>query len=184
MADLVGRAGVTGIDGVSDVLLHLFPKEKEARSLYNRTLSAAAKASIIPIAKRNADQMDASGALSEAIKPRARSRAKALADGAVASVEVTPVMGDMKAIMKYIAYYYPDGNLPVDKNGGTILTRGIRHGHLQEWGTVHHGPQSFLVPAITQGFRKFGSVFSDLIKVKIMARVRQQVRRAKKAGFK
>lgn len=175
---------VTGLKEVANTLLNLFPTKTEpARRILNQTLSAAAKMSIIPIAKTLALQMDASGALAESIKPRAMSRARAArrGGGVVAAVEIVPLRNDVKAMVKYIEYYYGQTGKKVPPS---LFVRGIQHGHLQEWGTVKTSAQPFLGPAASMGFSRFIRGFAGIMKQKIYLAVRRNAKKSIKAGFK
>ena len=178
---LVMNARFEGLEEAMQAVEAAFPKNPEmARKLLNQSMSGAAKGSIIPIAKQLALQGDGSGALSEAIAPRAVSRAQAMRRGRAAIVEVTPVRSNRSAMARYIAFHYTaKGRKPKAK----MITSGIRHGHLVEFGVPSRGIPAapFMFPAAQQGFSQYQNLFSVSLKKKIAAAVRKA---AKKPGVR
>ena len=61
-----------------------------------------------------------------------------------------------------------------------VMTSGIRHGHLVEFGTKKTSPQAFLWPAAKAGFPKYKTLFAGELKKRIEARVKREARKAKK----
>lgn len=167
---------ITGkVEGLADAIAAMeaaFPKNpSKQRSILNQSLSGAARKTIIPVAKQLAYTGDSSGALSESIAPRAKSKGRALAQGNAAGVEITPVRYNRKAIAMYLNHYYPNGA----KLGRTV--EGIRHGHLVEFGTKHSSAKPFLGPALDQQGQAFINQFAKSIMRKVEAAVRRRARK-------
>lgn len=166
------------IEGLEDAMRAMraaFPKDPEQqRRILNQSISFAARRSIIPIAKQLAQQGDGSGSLAEAIAPRAVSRARALARRMTASVQITPVRSNRKAMAMYLAYYR--------RNSAKQVVSGIRHGHLVEFGhrTRDGGfvaARPFLWPAAQRGTPQYRRAFAASIRKKTEAAVRRKARR-------
>lgn len=155
-----------------------FPKDpRQARKILNQAMSGAAKEAIIPTAKQLARAGDSSGALSDSIAPRAVSLARSLAQGKGAIVHVTPLRGDRAAMAKYISFYYTGRGKTAPAK---MITSGIRHGHLVEFGTVKTGARPFLWPAAEQGRSAYVKAFAKFVEKKIAAAVRRKAKRAKR----
>jgi len=169
---------VVGLKSALNAMTKAFPKNPEQqRKLLNQALSGAARQTIIPMAKSLALQGDGSGALSESIKPRAVRKSRALAKGVAASVEITPVRSDRRAMARYINYYYTSRGkvAPAD-----LLTSGIRHGHLVEFGSKNNAARPFLWPALQAQARNFQRAFGRFLKKKTEAAVRRAAKRKAK----
>lgn len=172
-----GTARIEGLEAAMKAMGAAFPKNPEQqRRILNQSISFAARKSIIPRAKQLALKGDGSGALSESIAPRAVSRARALRRGKTASVQVTPVRGNRKAIAMYIAHYR--------RNSAAQVVSGIRHGHLVEFGhrTRSGGfvsAKPFLWPAAVAGMSGYRKNFAASIKRKTELAVRRARRKAK-----
>lgn len=173
-----GVAKIKGLDDAMAAMRAAFPNNPEQqRRLLNQAMSGSARKSIIPVAKQLAYQGDSSGALSEAIAPRAMSKSRARRRGKTAAVEITPVRTNRKAIALYINHYYTQrGQTP----SANIVTSGIRHGHLVEFGTRHNAAQPFLWPAATSQQGKYVNSFSVFLRKRTEAAVRRRAKRRSK----
>jgi len=170
---------IDGLKEAFDAVRAAFPDDpKKQRSILNRSLSGAARKAVVPMAKQLALQGDESGALSDSITVRARSYSNARKRGAVASVVVTPLRMDAAAMATYVNYYYTSKGIAPPAG---LISGGIRHGHLIEFGTVRHAARPFLYPALKSGFRMFLSEFTRSMKKKTEATIE---RAAKKQGLR
>jgi hypothetical protein len=170
-------ARIDGLEAALNAMRSAFPEDyKKQRSILNNSLSGAARGAIIPTAKQLALRGDESGALSKSIKPRARSYSKSRRRGAVASVAVTPHRMDAAAMAVYVNHYYSSKGLAAPAG---LISGGIRHGHLIEFGTVNHPAQPFLYPALRIGFRPFLALFAKSIERKTQAAVKRAARKSK-----
>lgn len=165
------------IEGLEEALAAMraaFPDNYEQqRRLLNQAMAGSAKKSFIPMAKQLARRGDSSGALSESIAARAASRSRSLQRSMTAFVQVTPVRFNRKAIAMYVQHYYTR----LGKNPGTkVVTSGIRHGHLVEFGTRHSPAQPFLWPAATAQRGKYIAEFAGFLRKKTEAAVRRRAR--------
>lgn len=171
---------IEGLDEAMKALQAAFPKDpKRQRSLLNQAMSQSAKQTIVPVAKSLALQGDGSGSLSEAIKPRAVSAGRSRAAGVPARVQVTPVRMDRKAIAMYIDYYY---NRVGRAAPSKMVTSGIRHGHLVEFGhRARNGEfvsaQPFMGPALDSAGRAYIRRFASNLERKVEAAVRRARKR-------
>lgn len=168
---------VKGLDNALAAIRAAFPRDPEQqRRILNQSMSAAAKKVIVPMAKQLALVGDGSGALSEAIGVRAVSKRRALAKGMAASVEVTPVRSNRKAMALYIAHYYTARGRTAPAK---MVTSGIRHGHLVEFGTKKGmRARSFLGVSGEAQRGAYVSAFSASVSKKIEAAVRRRARKA------
>lgn len=170
-------AKIEGLEAALHAMRSAFPEDyKKQRSILNNSLSGAARAAIIPMAKQLALRGDESGALSKSIKPRARSYSKARRRGAVASVAITPHRMDAAAMAVYVNHYYSSKGLAPPAG---LISGGIRHGHLVEFGTVKQAAQPFLYPALRTGFRPFLALFARSIEKKTQSAVKRAARKRK-----
>jgi len=170
-------AKIDGLESALSAMRAAFPeKYKKQRSILNNSLSGAARKAIIPVAKQLALRGDESGALSKSIKPRARSYSKSRRRGAVSSVAITPHRMDAAAMAVYVNHYYSSKGLAAPAG---LISGGIRHGHLIEFGTVNHPAQPFLYPALRVGFRPFLALFAKSIERKTQAAVKRAARKRK-----
>ena len=197
-----GSAKIHGLKDAMAAMRAAFPANPEQqRRMLNQAMSGAARKSIIPIAKQLALQGDSSGALSEAIAPRAISRRRALARGMAAGVEITPVRHNRKAVSKYIQYYYNRQGIAAPME---VAISGIRHGHLVEFGYktrgsgkkggflgslfgggggssgTHVGAQPVMGPALQAGRAEYVRKFSTTLKRKVELAVRRRARKTVK----
>ena len=176
---------MTGLEEAMNTIRNAFPNNLEVqRKVLGQTMSRAAGRTIIPEAKRLALSTDGSGVLSETIKPRMVSKSKALAAGVASRVHITPVRDSRPGIQKYIDHYYTSRGKAAPT---TIVTSGIRHGHLIEFGFKHRsgkvfGGRPFLGPALQHEGRQFVRVFANKIEHVIKLNVRRLRRRARKAA--
>jgi len=173
-----GGATIEGLDSALKIMAAAFPKDPEQqRRILNQTMSAAARKTIIPSAKRRAMRGDSSGALSDSIAPRAISKRNAMARGIAAGIQVTPVRKNLKAIAKYIAYHYT-------RNGKTppvgLLVHGLSYGHLIEFGTKNASAQPFLWPALQSKKSAYVKRLAMILKKKVELAVCRQAAKAKK----
>ena len=167
-----GKVKIKGLKEAMTAMRAAFPDNPEQqRRLLNTTISGAARDTILPMAKSLADQGDGSGALSEALAPRAVSKSRARLRGKTASVQITPVRANRKATALYINHYYTrHGRSPKTD----IVTSGIRHGHLIEFGTVKQAARPFLWPAARSRKGAYINVFAKVLRKKTEAAVRRK----------
>ncbi len=171
---------IEGLDEAVAAMQAAFPTDaKQQRRLLNSAMSGAARPTIIKTAKELALIGDGSGALSQAIKPRAVSLSRSRAEGVPARVQITPVRGDRKAIAMYIDHYYNRKGLAAPAH---IVTSGIRHGHLIEYGHVAKGggfvaARPFLWPALKSQASAYISRFAKTLEKKVAAAVRRRRRK-------
>lgn len=175
---------VHGLKDVTESIAAAFPKDlKQQRSILNSAMRASAKKDVVPIVKRLALQGDESGALSESIAVRTMPLGKSLARGFPATVYITPVRGNLKALGMYIAHYYTSRG---EKVPPKVATSGIRHGHLIEFGWdqvngVSQPPRSFLGLGVQLGFSALYRSFRDQMGKKLEAAVRRRARKSKRS---
>lgn len=166
------------IDGLKDVeraILAAFPGEpRKQRAILNQTMAAAAKNTMLPVAKSRALQGDGSGALSESLGIRALPANRAFPRGVVASVEMVPVRNNTKAIQKYANYYYARLGKTIPNS---VLTSGIRHGHLVEFGTVKMAAQPFLWNSAQEKAVAWSRDLGNQVRVVIEKSVRRAAKR-------
>lgn len=167
------RGEIKGLEAALKNLEEAFPKQaEEQRRLLNRAMAGSARKSMLPLAKSLALVGDGSGALSESLALRATSKGAAMRKGAAASMQITPVRDNKKAIAKYIAFYKKNSNM-----GTKELLSGIRHGHLIEFGTARTAAYPYLYPAMAQGKSAYISIFAGILENRIAAKVRSNARR-------
>lgn len=169
-----GNVDIKGLDGALKAMQAAFPKDpKKQRGVLNTAMRTAARKNIVPTAKELAKRGDGSGALSESIAVRNQSKKRLAAKGMVAGVEVVPVRFNRKAIALYVQHYYIDKGITPPAN---IVTSGIRHGHLVEFGSVNNTPRPFLLPAGRAGQTGYiNAVGGELEKA-----IERRVKRARK----
>jgi hypothetical protein len=154
---------IEGLEEAMRAMQAAFPtSETRQRGILNASMRAASNATILADAKQRAKRGDSSGALSEALGIRAASKRTLRSRGAVAGVEIVPVRSNMKAMALYINYYYTQrGRVAPAK----MLTSGIRHGHLVEFGSVNNAANPYLWPAArSQNSQYIGRFAADLRK--------------------
>ena len=168
-------ARVEGLDAALKAMQAAFPRDaKKQKQILNSSMRASANKAILPAAKRNALQGDGSGALSEALGIRNTKARKLRQSGVPAGVEIVPVRANMKAMALYIAHYYTaQGRTPP----AGILSSGIRHGHLVEFGSVNNSAQPFLWPAASSGHGAYVRGFAAEMQKKTEAAVRREARK-------
>lgn len=138
-----------GVDEAIDAMMAAFPKDPaKQRTLVNGAMRVSARKNMLPKAKQLALMGDGSGALSEALAIRSQAKRKIKSKGAAAGVEIVPVRHNRKALAMYINHYYTSKG----KNApASIVSSGIRHGHLVEFGSVNNNARPFLWPAAQAG---------------------------------
>ena len=152
-----GKAQIVGLKEAMKSLQAAFPDNVKVQSqIINGAMGGSARKSFLPVAKQLAMRGDGSGALSESLGVRAQkaSRRKGKAGG----MEVVPVRSNRKALAKYINFYYTARGKTPPAN---ILTSGIRHGHLVEFGVPRKGiaANPFLWPA-TMATSKYRALYA------------------------
>jgi hypothetical protein len=152
-----------------------FPTDpKKQKALLGGSMRAAAADSILRQAKVLAMQGDGSGALSEALGIRTQPAKKIRTKRISAGVEVTPIRGNRTAMAMYINHYYTSRgrNAPAK-----MITSGIRHGHLVEFGTVHSPARPFLYPAASSKTSDYVSKFAASLKKKTESAVKRAAKK-------
>lgn len=170
---------IQGLESAMKAMRAAFPDNpQKQRQLLNQTMSFAARRSIIPVAKQLALQGDGSGALSEAIQPRAVSLSRARAAGKSATIQITPVRSNKKAMALYVNFHYARVGKAVPSN---IFVSGISHGHLVEFGTKNTSARPFLWPAVVSQRGAYMSLFAKTLKKKVQTAVKLMAKKAAKA---
>jgi len=179
-----GSVQIKGLEAAVEAMQKAFPKNPEQqRRILNQAMTASAKSTMVPMAKQLARVGDGSGALSESIGIRAVSKSKARRSGVVGRVEMVPVRNNRTAMAMYIDHYYTARGRSAPAK---MLTSGIRHGHLVEFGHAVKGggfvaARPFLWPAARAQLSPYTSRFAAFLKKKTEAAVRRAARkRAKK----
>jgi hypothetical protein len=176
------KVKINGLDDALAAMRAAFPKDpKQQKRLLNASMKAAARDTILPIAKVNALQGDGSGALSESLAMRTQTRRETLESGAAAGVKLVSARRSNKAIAMYINHYYVRYGFEVPDS---IFRLGIRHGHLVEFGTKKISAMPFLWPAAQSGFGAYISKFAGIMKKKVESAVKRRARKAKKGRAK
>jgi len=175
-------AKMDGLEGAMKALEAAFPYDYKIQSqMINGAMGGAARKSILPIAKQMAKTGDGSGSLSEAMGVRAQKARRR--KGKAGGMQVLPVRFNKKAIAMYIQHYYTSRGKNPPAN---ILSSGIRHGHLVEFGTVagkKHAATAakpFLWPAAAAGKTKYISLFAKELKKRIESRVKREAKKRAK----
>ena len=168
-----------GLKDAMAAMAAAFPKDpKKQKTLLVGAMRMAASKTILPSAKRRALSSDGSGALSESLGIRTQTMSKMRSKRAAAGIEIVPVRSNRKAIALYINHYYTQRGKAAP---ATIVTSGILHGHLVEFGTRHSAAQPFLWPAAQSRTKSYVKRFAKDLGKKIEAAVRLRAkRRAKK----
>lgn len=170
-----GTATMKGLDGVLKTLSETYPTDpKKQRGLIGTGMRVAARKAILPIAKQNAQQGDSSGALSEALTVRQQSNKRLREKGVPVGVEIVPFRFNRKAIALYIQHYYTNQGRTAP---ASIVSSGIRHGHLVEFGSANNNARPFLLPAADQGAAAFTSTVAGEIGTAIAKRVERERKR-------
>jgi len=164
-------AEMQGLQSALKAMRAAFPKDaKKQKQILNGAMRASANKSILPTAKLLAKQGDGSGALSEALGIRNMNARTLRKNGVPAGIQVVPVRANMKAMALYVAHYYTSrGKTPPPG----ILTSGIRHGHLVEFGSAHNTASPFLWPAASAGKPSYIRGFAGEMKNKTESAVRR-----------
>lgn len=159
---------VQGLRHLEDVLLRQIPAEARQGVLAG-ALKEAAKP-IIAAAKQGYDALDGSGSLSMAMGSWRSKRAERYGN-TFASVEIGPRRSNRKALAAYYAYY---GR----KVTGKMLSRGLRHAHLVEWGTSRTPARRVLTRAFDAqapaAVKSFGTILGKRLDRAIARMGRQQ----------
>jgi hypothetical protein len=165
-------ARVQGLDSAMEAMAAAFPADaKVQRQILTGAMRRSAAQTILKDAKQRALESDGSGALSEALGIRNRSRRAIKTARTVAGVEITPIRSNLKAMAMYINHYYTArGRTP--KSG--MLLSGIRHGHLVEFGSVNNTPRPFLWPAAQSSM----APYMQRLAAEMRHQIDQRVRRA------
>lgn len=173
-----GKGEIKGLREAMRAMAAAFPKNPEQqRRLLSAAMRGAAKNTILRNAKLFALAGDGSGALSESLGIRTQSRRKVLTRLIGAGVQIAPVRNNRKAMALYINHYYTQrGRTPP----AHIVTSGIRHGHLVEFGTKHSAASPFLWPAAQSAIMPYKNQFSVFLKKRTEAAVRRAARLNKK----
>ena len=142
-------ANLDGLEDAIKAMAAAFPAEpKKQKQIVNTALRVSAQKHMLPRAKQMAKVGDSSGALSQSLAVRSQSAKKLRSKGIPAGVEIVPVRNDRKALALYIAHYYTaEGRIAP----ASIITSGIRHGHLIEFGSANNNAQPYLWPAAQGG---------------------------------
>ena len=170
------KADIRGLNEALKAIQAAFPDNVKIQSqLINGAMGAAARKTFLQTAKQLAKTTGGSGALSESLAVRAQ-KAKNR-KGKAGGMQVVPVRSSAKAMALYIAHYYTSqGKTPP----ASILTHGITHGHLKEFGHVtksgqHIPPNSFLW-ASTIRMREYATLFAKGMKKRIESRVKREAK--------
>lgn len=175
---------VKGLREAADAIAAAFPGDRKTqRKVLNQAMSAAAKQTIVPMAKQLALQGDGSGALSEAIGVRQLNERQLLRRRAAGGIQIVPLRSNRKAMGLYIAHYYVARGQRVPAK---MINSGIRHGHLVEWGfKTRRGEKKFtgrpfMGPAAQTMRGAYATRFTRLVRQKIQTNVRRARRKAAK----
>ncbi len=166
------KSKAVGLKQLMDNMARVLPDPKKQRSMINRSLSYVARREILPQAQQRARAAERSGALAESISVRARSALISRARGRVAMVEVGVNRMDPKAAAIYANHY----------GRTTVITSGIRHGHLVEFGFQPPGNapyvagQPWLGPATIVNSNTYARHFAGSLKKKLEAHIRRNAK--------
>jgi len=170
------NARLTGLNEAVLALAMAFPNDqKKKQQLLHGAMGAASRKTILPLAKQLALAGDGSGALSSALKVRVMNKRKR--GNRAGGMELVPVRFNQKAIHDYIHYYYTSKGkaAPMD-----MVSSGIRHGHLVEFGSVHNAARPFLWPAARAEASAYTQRFASILKKRIEAAVKRAAKKAAK----
>ena len=166
---------IKGLEDAMKAMLAAFPSdERRQRGILNASMKTAATNTILTDAKQRAKIGDGSGALSESLGIRATSKRKLKARRVVAGVEVVPVRTNMKAMAMYIQHYYTSRGRTAPAK---MLTSGVRHGHLVEFGSVNNPARPFLYPAAESQRSAYVGRFAADLSEKTEAAVRREAKK-------
>ncbi len=174
-----GRAKIVGLKDAMAAMAAAFPKDpKKQKSLLAGAMRMSASKTILQSAKRRALSSGGSGALSESLGIRIQSAGKMRTKRAAAAIEIVPVRMNRKATAMYISHYYTKRGKAAP---ASIVTSGISHGHLVEFGSANNAARPFLWPAAQSRKQAYVNRFAKDLRKKIEAAVRLRAkRRAKK----
>lgn len=167
------------LHGVEDALKALqaaFPDNpKKQAQVMHSAMGRAARKTILPLAKQWANDGDGSGALAESLKVRVQPMRNRRAKGTYIGMEVTPVRHTPSAVAMYIAHYYNAKGIAPPAN---IVSSGILHGHLVEFGFTHKSGQfvaarPFLWPAAEAGKSVYIDAFASMFRRSVEAAVKK-----------
>lgn len=171
-----GTAKIEGLEAAMKSMQTAFPDNiKQQARIVNGAMGGAARKSILPIAKQLALNGDGSGALSDSLGVRAqKARSR---KGKAGGMMVVPVRSDKKALAKYIDFYFTaQGKTPP----ADIVTQGIRHGHLIEFGTSKISSRAYLWPAAQSGLSMYINLFAGEMRKRTEAAVKREAKKKAK----
>ena len=155
---MIVSAQVTGLENAMKAMKAAFPDDpKKQQQILHRSIGSAARKEILPTSKQLAQVGDASGALSEALTVRALPAKERSKRNTAASMIITPVRSNRKALSRYISHYYTQNGLTPP---ASLLVRGIMHGHLVEFGSVNNSAKSFLWASAQANYRNYIATFA------------------------
>jgi hypothetical protein len=170
---MIGDVKIEGLEKAMKAMQAAFPADpRKQQAILHRAIGSAARKQILPTSKQLALVGDASGALSEALTVRALPAKERRKRNTAASMVVTPVRSNRKALSRYISHYYTNEGLTPP---ASLLVRGIMHGHLVEFGSANNAPKSFLWASAQANQANYVETFSSE-----MRRITEQA--VKKAG--
>lgn len=172
-----GKASIQGLDAAMKALQSAFPVDhKKQAQIINGAMGSSARKSFLPVSKQLAKHGDASGALSESLAIRAMPARLRRQRGKAGGMQMMPVRFSLKAIALYISHYYTSRglNAPAD-----VLSIGIRHGHLIEFGSRNNAADSFLWKA-TIATPRYVSLFAGELKKRIESAVKRAARKSRR----
>lgn len=173
-----GSVRIEGLEDAIKTMQAAFPADPEVqRKILNGAMRRSATQTMLAQIKARAAESDRSGALSESIGIRNRSRRSIKTARTIGALEITPIRSNLKAMAMYINYYYTaKGKTPP---AGIILS-GIRHGHLVEFGSINNTPRSFLWdPA-----RANMAPYMQRLAIEMRHQIASNVRRASKGNIR
>jgi len=173
---MIGTARVSGLEDAMKAMQAAFPNEpRKQQQILHRSIGSAARKEILPTSKQLAQIGDASGALSQALAVRALPAKQRRKRNTAASMVITPVRSDRKALSRYINHYYTQNGI---NPPASLFVRGIMHGHLIEFGSVNNPAKSFLWAAGQSNFNNYVDRFGTELR-----RITEQaVKKAAKNG--
>ena len=172
-----GTAKIEGLESAMKAMQAAFPENhRQQQRIINGAMGGAARKSFLPVAKQLALKGDGSGALSESLAVRAQKARQR--KGKAGGMMVVPVRANRKALARYINFHYTSqGKVPP----ASVITSGIRHGHLVEFGVPSRGisANAFLWPS-TMAVPKYRGLFAKEMMKRIAAAVKRKAKRANK----
>ena len=156
---MIGSASVSGLEDAMKAMIAAFPADpKKQQQILHRSIGSAARKEILPTSKQLAQVGDASGALSQALAVRALPAKERRKRNSAASMILTPVRSNRRALSAYINHYYTQNGI---NPPASLFVRGIMHGHLVEFGSVNNPAKSFLWAAAQSNFGNYVNRFGD-----------------------